>query len=85
LADPQKKNTGSSLLKELGSELDADIVGVAALGDWKGTRLEENQAGGDSTAAAAAGEIGSGPGDGDLSGGSGPYLSGKSHRGGLGK
>ena len=28
-------------MKELGSELDADIMGVAALDDWKGTRLEE--------------------------------------------
>ena len=41
MADLQKINTRRSLLKELGPELDADIVGVAALGDWKGTRLEE--------------------------------------------
>ena len=41
MADSHKINTRSSLLKELGPELDADIVGVAALGDWKGTRLEE--------------------------------------------
>ena len=42
LADSQKINTSSSLLKELGPDLDADIVGIAALGDWKGTRLEES-------------------------------------------
>ena len=41
LADLQKINSKSSLLKELGPELDADIVGVAVLNDWKGTRLEE--------------------------------------------
>lgn len=41
MADSQKINTRNSLLNELGPELDADIVGVAALGDWKGTRLEE--------------------------------------------
>ena len=28
-------------MAELGPELDADIVGVATLDDWKGTRLEE--------------------------------------------
>ena len=28
-------------MKDLGSELDADMVGVATLGDWKETRLEE--------------------------------------------
>lgn len=41
MADSQKTNIKSSLLKELGSELDADIVGVVALGDWKEARLEE--------------------------------------------
>ena len=41
MADSQKINTRSSLLAELGPELDADIVGVAALDDWKSTRLEE--------------------------------------------
>ena len=41
MVDSPKINSRSSLLKELGPELDADVVGVAALGDWKGTRLEE--------------------------------------------
>ena len=41
MADAQKINDGSSLLEELRLELDADIVGVASLSDWKGTRLEE--------------------------------------------
>ncbi len=41
MADSHEINTRSSLLKELESELDVDTVGVAALGDWKGTKLEE--------------------------------------------
>jgi epoxyqueuosine reductase QueG len=41
LTDSQKINTGGSLLRELVPEIDADIVGVAALSDWKDTRLEE--------------------------------------------
>ncbi|TES88139.1 MAG: hypothetical protein E3J93_03780, partial [Dehalococcoidia bacterium] len=41
MAGSQKINTRNSLLKELNLELDADMVGVAVLDDWKGTRLEE--------------------------------------------
>ncbi len=41
MADSQKINTRVSLLEELEPELDADIIGVAALSNWKGTRLEE--------------------------------------------
>lgn len=41
MAGSQKTNTRSSLLKELNLELDADMVGVAVIDDWKGTRLEE--------------------------------------------
>jgi len=45
MADSQKTNARSPLLQELGLELDADMVGVAALDDWKGTRLEETALG----------------------------------------
>ena len=41
MAGLQKTNTRNSLLKELNLELDADMVGVAVIDDWKGTRLEE--------------------------------------------
>lgn len=41
MADSQEINTKGSFLEELGPELDVDIMGVAALDDWKGTRLEE--------------------------------------------
>ena len=41
MAGSQKTNTRNSLLKELNLELDADMVGVAVIDDWKGTRLEE--------------------------------------------
>jgi len=41
VAGSQKTNTRNSLLKELNLELDADMVGVAVIDDWKGTRLEE--------------------------------------------
>ena len=41
MAGSQKIKTRNSLLKELNLELDADMVGVAVLDDWKGTRLEE--------------------------------------------
>jgi len=41
VAGLQKTNTRSSLLKELNLELDADMLGVAVIDDWKGTRLEE--------------------------------------------
>jgi epoxyqueuosine reductase len=39
MADSQRTSTRSSPFEEL--ELDADMVGVAALDDWKGTSLEE--------------------------------------------
>jgi epoxyqueuosine reductase QueG len=41
MADQEKENTDIISLDELKLGLDADMVGVAALSDWKGTRLEE--------------------------------------------
>lgn len=40
MATQQKQSKKKMLLEELKTGLDADIVGVAALPDWKGTRLE---------------------------------------------
>ncbi len=41
MASQQKRNEKEMLFEDLKSRLDADIVGVANLSDWKGTRLEE--------------------------------------------
>lgn len=41
MASQQKQNEKKMLLEELKTGLDADIVGVANLSGWKGTRLEE--------------------------------------------
>lgn len=41
MTNPQKTLTGSAALQDFISKLDFDMVGVASLADWKGTRLEE--------------------------------------------
>jgi len=41
MAGQQKSKTRDVILEEMEKEIDADIVGVASLSDWKGTRLEK--------------------------------------------
>ena len=41
MSGQQKSKAPGTFLKELNLELDADMVGVAVIDDWKGTRLEE--------------------------------------------